>query len=222
MAVHSIRLAVTLLVIPGLQIQTNRPEICGRRDRFSRERSNKVEVIGGIVGDSSIGFARREGLLGRPVASAPIVRLDPWPRLPARGIRRPTGAWVGLGSFGDSEEIGEQWRRRARGGAPASNRATLGPPHPPQRRRDPRPAAAAAARNRAERLVAGRDQTKGLPGMTLIEYQISRHAAPISPIRRKGQSLGLRSYPAMEPVMARADAPGSVLPPSSGPRRLSG
>jgi hypothetical protein len=45
--------------------------------------------------------------LGRPVTSAPIVRLDPWPRLPARGIRRPAGAWVGLGSFGDSVEIGE-------------------------------------------------------------------------------------------------------------------
>ena len=104
------------------------------------------------------------------------------------------------------------------GGAPASNRATLGPRHPPQRRRDPRRATAAALRNRAERLVAGRDRTKGLPGMTLKANQTSRHAAPISPIRRKGQSLGPRSHPAM----ARADARGSMPPPSSEPRRLSG
>ena len=45
--------------------------------------------------------------MGRPAALALIMRLDRWPRLPARGIRRPTGVWVGLGSFGDSVEIGE-------------------------------------------------------------------------------------------------------------------
>src|SRR5262249_27613001 len=104
------------------------------------------------------------------------------------------------------------------GGTPASNRATLGPRHPPRRRPDPRRAPAAALRNRAERLVAGRDRTKGRPRMTLEAYQTARHAAPISPVRRKGQSLGLRRYPAM----ARADARGSVPPPSSEPRQLSG
>ena len=156
--------------------------------------------------------------VGVPVPSAPIVRLDPWPRLPARGIRRPTGAWVGLGSFGDSVKIGEPWRGRARGGVPASNRATLGPRRPSQRRRNPRRAAAAALRNHAVRLIAGRDRTKGLSGMTLRAYHTSRHAAPISPNRRKGQSLGPRS----DPAAARADAQGSVPPPSSEPRRLSG
>src|SRR3954453_16493678 len=34
------------LVIGGLIIQGNQPEICGRRVRFSRERSNKMGVIG--------------------------------------------------------------------------------------------------------------------------------------------------------------------------------
>jgi hypothetical protein len=159
----------------------------------------------------------RTGLLGCPVPSAPIMRLDPWPRRPARGIPRPTGAGVGLGSFGDSEEIGEQWRRRARGGAPASDRAPLEPQHTPPRHHDPPRAAAAAARDRTERFVAGPDRTKCLPGMTPKAYQISRHVAPISAIRRKGHSLGLRS----DPGMARADASGSVPPPTSEPRRLS-
>src|SRR5262249_41251872 len=104
------------------------------------------------------------------------------------------------------------------GGAPASNRATLGPRHPPQRRRDPRRATTAALRNRAKRPVPRRDRTKGLPGRTLKQNQTSRPAAPISPNRRKGQSLGLRSHPAM----ARADARGSVPPPSSEPRRFFG
>ena len=104
------------------------------------------------------------------------------------------------------------------GGAPAANLATLGPRHPPRRHRNPRRGTVAALRNRAERLVAGRHRTKGLPGMTLKACQSSRHTSPISPVRRKGQSPGLRRYPAM----ARADARGSMPPPSSEPRRLSG